>query len=78
MTAGYERRMRRMLVAVGLDADLADDHDIPTIMKEVRYRCRRCPAESECEGWLDGDVDGENDFCPNHKVFEVLKRFSQD
>lgn len=76
LAAGSERRMRRMLVAVGLDEDLAEGHDIPTIMKEVRYRCRRCPVESVCEGWLDGEVGGENEFCPNHKVFEVLKKYS--
>lgn len=76
LAAGSERRMRRMLAEVGLDPELAEGGDIPTIMKDVRYRCRRCPVESVCEGWLDGDVDGNNEFCPNHKVFEILKKYS--
>lgn len=77
LVAGSERRMRRMLTAVGLDADLAEGHDIPTIMKEVRYRCRHCPVESVCEGWLDNEADNDNEFCPNHRVFEILKKYSQ-
>ena len=71
-----ERRMRSMLTAVGLDAELADSDDIPAIMKEGRSRCRHCQSESVCESWLDGDLGGDNDFCPNHKVFEVLKKYS--
>jgi hypothetical protein len=76
LAAGSERRMRSMLAEVGLDPEIAESGDIPTIMKDVRYRCRRCPVESVCEGWLDGDVDGDNEFCPNHKVFEILKKYS--
>jgi hypothetical protein len=71
-----ERRMKSMLTAVGLDAELADNDDIPAIMNEVRSRCRHCQSESVCENWLDGDTGGDNDFCPNHKVFEVLKKYS--
>ena len=76
LAAGSERRMRRMLIATGLDADLADSDDYPRIMKEVRDRCRHCSAESVCERWLDGEIAGGNEFCPNHKVFEVLNRYT--
>ena len=76
LAAGSERRMRRMLAEVGLDPDLAESGDIPTIMKDVRYRCRQCSVESVCESWLDGDAGGDNTFCPNHRVFEILKKYS--
>ena len=71
-----ERRLQSMLEAVGLDPAVATDGDIPTIMKEVRQRCRNCNSESLCERWLAGEEEGDNAFCPNHKVFEVLRKYS--
>lgn len=71
-----ERRMSRMLEKVGLDPDIVADGDIPTIMHDVRARCRTCSSESVCERWLDGEEAGENDFCPNHRVFEILQKYS--
>ncbi len=73
--SGSERRMRRMLKAVGLDPEIADSGDIEAIMKDVRYRCRRCSSEAVCERWLAGQEEGSNDFCPNHRVFEILGKF---
>ena len=76
LAANSERRMRAMLVSVGLEPELADSEDIPTIMKEVRDRCRQCSSESVCERWLDGEVPGDNAFCPNHRVFRILGKYA--
>lgn len=70
-----ERRMHHMLAKVGLDPDVVDGGDVPTIMKDVRARCRTCSSESVCERWLAGEEGGDNDFCPNHRVFEILKKY---
>jgi len=86
LTIGYrkylatnsERRMRAMLESVGLDPEIADIGGIETIMSEVRQRCSTCNAETVCERWLDGEVQGENEFCPNSKVFAVLKKYRGD
>ena len=78
LAANSERRMRSMLVSVGLDPKLADSAEIPTIMKEVRDRCRQCSAEAVCEHWLEGEVPGDNAFCPNHRVFRILGKYTQD
>ena len=77
LAANSDRRMRAMLVSVGLDPELANDEDIPTIMNEVRQRCRQCNAESLCERWLDGEVPGDNAFCPNHRVFRILSKYTE-
>ncbi len=76
LAANSERRMQAMLESVGLDPNLATSGEIPTIMKEVRQRCSHCAAESVCERWLEGNEEGDNAFCPNAKVFEVLKKYS--
>jgi uncharacterized protein DUF6455 len=77
LAVNSERRMRMMLESVGLDPEIATSGEIPTIMKEVRQRCRSCAIESVCERWLEGEKDDGNDFCPNAKVFEVLRKHSQ-
>lgn len=77
LAASSERRMRAMLVSVGLDPKLANSEDIPTIMKEVRDRCRHCNSEDVCERWLDGEVPGDNAFCPNHRVFRILSKYTE-
>lgn len=71
-----ERRMRTMLETVGLDPAIATGGDIQTVMKEVRQRCQSCASEDVCERWLTGSEEGDNDFCPNSKVFETLKKYS--
>ncbi len=76
LAANSERRMRSMLVSVGLDPELATNEEIPTIMKEVRDRCRQCTAESVCDHWLEGEIPGDNAFCPNHRVFRILAKYS--
>ena len=68
--------MRAMLVSVGLDPELANSEEIPTIMKEVRDRCRQCSSETVCDHWLDGQVPGDNAFCPNHRVFRILGKYT--
>jgi hypothetical protein len=71
-----ERRMLGMLTSLGLDPTIATSGDIETIMGEVRERCRHCGAEDKCERWLKGEEEGENDFCPNHRVIEILGKYS--
>lgn len=70
-----ERRMVAMLEALGLDPDIATSGDMQTIMGEVRQRCRSCTSEAVCERWLRVELDGDNDFCPNHRVFEILDKY---
>jgi hypothetical protein len=77
LAVNSERRMRSMLESVGLDPEIATNGEIPTIMKEVRQRCRSCANESVCERWLQGKKDDGNDFCPNAKVFDVLRKHSR-
>lgn len=76
LVASSERRMTRMLEKVGLDPEVVADGDIPTIMNDVRARCRACSSEGVCERWLAGEEEGGNDFCPNQRVFEILKKYS--
>jgi len=76
LAVNSEQRMRAMLESVGLDPEIAASGAIPTIMKEVRQRCRSCASESVCERWLQGKKDDSNDFCPNAKVFDALRKHS--
>lgn len=71
-----ERRRMGMLKALGLDPAMASSADLPTIMSDVRKRCEQCPSEDVCERWLRGEVEGDNDFCPNARVFEVLRKYA--
>ena len=74
MATASERRMMGMLERIGLDPATVSSADQGAIIKEVRQRCRHCASEDVCERWLAGSQPGENDFCPNAKVFEALKR----
>lgn len=76
LAGSSEQRLHRMLESAGLDPALASSGEIPTIMKDVRQRCRSCSSEAVCERWLEGKEDGGNAFCPNSKVFEILNRYS--
>lgn len=76
LAANSERRMRSMLESVGLDPAIAASGEIPTIMKEVRQRCQSCGSEDACERWLAENKEGENSFCPNSKVFEILRKYN--
>jgi hypothetical protein len=77
LAANSERRMLTMLESVGLDPEIATSGEIPTIMQEVRQRCRSCATEAVCERWLQGNEKGDNSFCPNAKVFEALEKHSR-
>lgn len=68
--------MLGMLSSMGIDPSVTTSGDIDKIMQEVRDRCRHCAAEAKCERWLRGDEAGDNAFCPNHRVFELLGRHS--
>ena len=70
-----ERRMRSMIDSVGLDPDIASSGDLKTVMGEARQRCKACTAEDVCERWLRGDEEGDNAFCPNKRVFEILNKY---
>lgn len=72
LRANSEKRMTRMLVRAGVDPGIAAQGDKETIIKDIRSRCRRCPAENLCERWLAGKVEGENTFCPNVHIFSAL------
>lgn len=75
-TANAERRRLDMLEAMGLDPAIASSADLPTIMSDVRRRCEHCPSEDLCERWLRGEEAGGNDFCPNARVFEILRKYA--
>jgi len=71
-------RMVRMMSRIGLNANFRNrcGPKARAVIKECRIRCGRCRAEDQCERWLDGDVKGENGFCPNTRIFNVLRRVS--
>lgn len=72
LRAGSERRMMRMLMRAGVDPDIATRGDKEAIIQNIRSRCQKCHAESVCEGWLAGKIEGENTFCPNAQIFSAL------
>ena len=74
MATASERRMMRMLTSIGLDPEITTLRDTEAIMKEVRSRCQKCQKEAVCENWLAGEVEGDNTFCPNAQVFDLLQK----
>jgi hypothetical protein len=69
-------RMYRMMARIGVYPGKfsGSESESGLDMQAVRSRCRMCPAEDACERWLAGEIDGDNGFCPNAKVFDgVLK-----
>jgi hypothetical protein len=74
LAVNSERRMQAMLENVGVDPEVASLSSVDNIMFEVRKRCKNCKSESLCERWLAGEETGGNEFCPNAKVFEILKQ----
>jgi hypothetical protein len=78
MAAQSERRMRTMLIKIGLDPTIVSSGDSDVIMREIRQRCRTCNSEDTCERWLAGEEPGENVFCPNAQVFESMKKTMGD
>ncbi len=75
LAAQSERRMLAMLESVGLDPAVAFSGSVGTILSEVRQRCQSCASEAVCERWLSGDADGDNEFCPNSRVFSILRKY---
>lgn len=75
LVGNSERRMLAMLDAIGIDPAIASSGDFDGIMHEVRQRCRQCQSEAVCERWLEGKEAGDNEFCPNARVFEILKKY---
>ena len=76
LSANSEQRMLSMIDSIGLDPAIASSSDLETIMSEVRQRCRSCTSVDVCERWLTCSEKDDNDFCPNSKAFEVLKKHS--
>jgi hypothetical protein len=73
MAAASERRLTSMLERVGIDPVIAATGDNAQIVREIRQRCHTCATEDVCERWLNGEVQGANDFCPNANVFATLR-----
>ncbi len=74
LRSGTARRLSRMLRRVGLDPAIATrkDPEAAAVIQEIWQRCRRCSVEGHCERWLNREVGGTNQFCPNAKTFERL------
>ena len=72
--AGSAKRLTGMMSRFGLDPRSATQGDLitKTIMKAVRWQCRKCPTEGYCERWLCGNIEGDNTFCPNAQTFRYL------
>ena len=70
--AGVERRVRRMLRRSGFTWKIAAQKDTSAALKAIRRSCRKCEAEDICERWLDGEIEGRNDFCPNRNLIREL------
>ena len=73
------RRVRRMMLTFGIDAETARNADalLDIDMSAVRRRCYRCPAPDTCERWLNGETVPGNDFCPNAPVFAAAAQTRQ-
>jgi hypothetical protein len=77
MAAASEWRMRRMLKRAGVDPEIAAHGDTEAIVEDIRHRCRKCRSEALCERWLAGEEKGNNSFCPNVRVFDMLRGTSK-
>lgn len=75
--ADSQRRMTQMLTRAGVPAEVLRRGDVEAIIKDVRSRCRACSSEGLCERWLAGEVEGENDFCPNAEIFRSLAKTAE-
>jgi hypothetical protein len=76
LAAASRSRMYRMMARLGVDPNRFSEFDenTGTNMKAIRTRCRMCPSEDVCERWLAGEIEGDNGFCPNAKVFDGVVR----
>jgi hypothetical protein len=71
------RRVMRMLTRAGVDPEFAGHDDAEAIMQAVRSRCRRCRSEGLCDRWFAGNLEGDDSFCPNAKIFRILGRATE-
>ena len=78
-TSAVRRRVLRMMLTFGIDAETARNADalLDIDMSAVRRRCHRCPAPDTCERWLNGETVPGNDFCPNAPVFAAVAQTRQ-
>lgn len=76
--AASNRRMRAMMLKVGLDPDIDLSQDLEDVVQSIRRRCYQCGAVGECEAWLEGGGKGARDFCPNARVFDILLRHRRE
>jgi hypothetical protein len=74
LAANSERRMLSMLESIGLDPAIASNSELESIMSDARKRCRSCTTEDVCERWLTCNEKDDNEFCPNSRAFDVLKK----
>jgi hypothetical protein len=74
VAATSQGRMMQMLARAGVDPEVARRGDTEAIIQDVRRRCGRCRSEALCDRWLAGKVEGDNSFCPNAQIFDLLKK----
>ncbi|MFQ5626158.1 MAG: DUF6455 family protein [Methyloligellaceae bacterium] len=84
LAAASARRMINMMSRVGVDPrvvrickyiqQMHGDPHTESVMKDARYRCRKCMAEDYCDRWIAGKAEGDNSFCPNARTFASLTR----
>lgn len=72
-----EKRMMQMLTRAGAHPELSRHDDTWAVLQVARGRCSMCRSEDLCDGWLAGNVEGDNSFCPNARIFRVLKRITK-
>ena len=75
--AASEKRMMHMLARAGADPGFSGHDDTWAILQVARGRCSRCRSRDLCDGWLAGNVEGDNSFCPNARIFRILKRITR-
>jgi Family of unknown function (DUF6455) len=76
IAAASRSRMYRMMAKLGVDPNKLGRAagSASASVETVRTRCRMCPSEDVCERWLSGEIEGDNGFCPNARIFDgVLK-----
>lgn len=76
---GPTRRMKCMMVELGLDYELAATATpgIEAVVNKARAKCKLCQDVELCELWLVGRAAPEvreDDFCPNADTFKRLAR----
>ena len=70
--SGTERRMKGMMLRVGIDPEIVPEVDKKRVFKGIRRRCGKCQTEDICERWLANKIQGDNEFCPNAKIFDII------